>query len=141
MLVHQHQTSEGTVGTTVNITDRTVSNSRPFDSPCHSGIRLGTNGVLSIFQAAGGLSVIQGEWLVSGNPTTLFAKRTLISGDLQVDPGTGFLQLNVNRDYDNQKSSEGVKTTVVFFEIADDAIGTTIFDSATMTFRSEQGTP
>ena len=140
MLVHQHQDSEGTVGTTVNITDRTVSNSRPFDSPCHSGISLGTNGVLSTFQADGGLSVVQGEWLVSGNPTTLFAQRTLISGDLQVDPGTGFLQLNVSRNYDNQRVTEGVKTTVVFFEIADDALGTTIFDTATMTFISEQGT-
>ena len=142
MLVHQHQTSEGTVGTSVNITDRTVANSRPFESPCHSGIRLGTNGVLSTFQPDGGLSVVQGEWSVTGNPTVLFVQHTLISGALEIEPPRpGFNQLNTNRDYDNQKATEGVKTTVVFFEIADDGVGTTILDTTTMTFRSEQGTP
>ena len=141
MLIHQTQSSEGIAGNTANIIDRTVSNSRPFDSPCHSGIRLGTDGVLRTFQAAGGLSGVQGEWLVNGSPGGFYTQRTIISGTLEVDPGAGFLQLNVDRNYDNQKASEGVKTTVVFFEIADDAGGTNVLSTATMTFRSEQGTP
>lgn len=141
MLVHQNQKSEGVAGDTINITDRTVSNSLPFDSPCHSGIRLGSDGILRTLQADGGLSVIQGEWLVKGSPGSFFVQRTILSGTLEVDPGTGFLQLNTTRDYDNQKATEGVKTTVVFFEVSDDVSGVPVLDTATMTFTSEQGTP
>ena len=138
MLVHQTQTSEGSAGNTINIKDRTVDNELIFDSPCHSGIRLGSDGVLQTFQANGGLSTKQGEWLVSGTASTFYVQRTIISGTLEVDAGAGFLQLNANRDYDNKKSTEGTKITVVFFEIADSAAGTNILDTATMTFISQQ---
>jgi hypothetical protein len=138
MLTHQIQTSEGTVSDTIKITDRTVSNFRATGT-CHSGVRFGTSGVLSSFQANGGVSAISGEWLVSGTASGFYLQRTIISGTLEADPGTGFKQLNTNRDYDNQKSSAGTKTTVVFFEISSDVSGSPVVDTATMTFNSEQG--
>ena len=139
MLVHQTQTSEGTVPDSVNITDRTVLGIRESGT-CHSGIRLGLNGVLSIIQGNGGFSAVSGEWLISGTASGFFVQHTIISGTLEDEPAGGFLQLNANRDYDNQKSSAGIKTTVVFFEISSDVSGVPVVDTATMTFISEQGT-
>jgi len=141
MLVHQSWASEATEGAgvpSVKITNRTVFNVR-ISGTCHSGIKLGLDGVLSTLQADGGFSAISGEWLLTGSASSFFVQRTIISGTLEVDPGTGFLQLNADRIYDNQKATQGIKTTEIFFEIADDGVGTTILDTATMTFLSEQG--
>lgn len=130
----------------VNIDDRLVSNGR-INGPCHSGIRLGMDGVLSTINAGGGFSAQSGEWLLSGSAAAFFVQRTIISGTLHIkdppdqftDPGPGFLQLNVDRVYDNQKASAGLKITEVFFEISSDASGVPIVDTATMTFESEVG--
>lgn len=138
MLVHQIQDSEGTVLQGVKLKDRTILGFR-ISGTCHAGIRLGSDGVLFKIQSDGGFSAISGEWLLSGNATDFFVQRTIISGTLEVDAGAGFLQLNANRDYDNQKSTAGTKTTVVFFEISSDVSGVPIVDTATMTFECEQG--
>ena len=137
-LSYRHSETEGVASDNVKITDRTVFNLRESGT-CHSGIRLGLSGVLSTIQANGGFSAISGEWLISGTASGFFVQHTIISGTLEVDPGAGFLQLNVNRDYDNQKSSSGSKTTIVFFEISSDVSGVPVVDTATMTFISEQG--
>lgn len=140
MLVHQTFTSEGSATASVTLTNRTISNSA-LSGTVHAGIVLGSNGVLSSIQVDSGTSVIQGEWLLSGTASTFFVQRTILSGTLQVDPGTGFLQLNATRTYDSTLSSAGTKNTVVFIEIANDASGTTIFGSATYFLISTQGTP
>lgn len=137
MLVHQNQTSEGTVSANVKLNDRIVSNVI-FDATCHSGIKTGGGGVLSTIQANGGFSAISGEWLISGTPAAFFIQRTITEGTLEVDPGTGFLQMNTDRIYDNQKSTIGVKTTKVFFEISSDVSGVPVIDTADMTFTSER---
>jgi len=138
MLAHQIQTSEGVASNTVKITDRTVAQFRASGT-CQSGIRLGSSGVLSTIQGNGGFSAVSGEWLISGTASGFYVQRTIISGTLEVDPGSGFKQLNANRDYDNQKSSAGTKTTVVFFEISSDVSGVPVVDTATHTFISIQG--
>lgn len=139
MITHQHHTSEGTVADFVNITDRTINNFR-LSGTCHSGVRFGSSGVLSKRQANDGLSAISGQWLGQGTASGFFVQHTIISGTLEVDPAVAtFNQLNVNREYDNQKSSEGEKTTVVFFELSSDVSGVPLLDTATMTFISRQG--
>ncbi len=135
MLVHQHQTSEGSVAASVNLEDRTV-NSFGLSGTVHSGIRTGSDGVLSTIQPNGGFSAVSGEWLLSGAASGFYIQRTIISGTLEVDEGAGWLQMNSNRTYDNQKSSVGIKTTVVFFEISSDVSGVPVVDDATMTFVS-----
>jgi len=138
MLLRRIHDTDGVAANNVKITDRTVLGIR-ISGTCHSGIRLGSDGVLSTIQGNGGFSAISGEWLVTGSASGFFVQRTIVSGTLEVDPGTGFLQLNADRTYDNQKSSAGTKTTEVFFEISSDVSGTPIVDTATMTFISEQG--
>ena len=137
MLVHMNQESEGTSIDAVNLTSRLIDNSRILGT-CHSGISLGSNGVLSIFQPNGGLSQVTGEWLLVGNAADFFVKATIVSGTLLVDPSDfGFQQLSTTRSYDNVSSALRVlKSTRVFFQIASDVDGDTIVDQATMTFNS-----
>ncbi len=138
MLSHQNWDSEqNVVGDLARINNRTVSNV-VSGGTCHSGIQLDNDGILYLVQGNGGLSAVVGEWKINGASASFFVQRTIISGTLQVDPGAGFLVLSTDRLYDNQKSSVGIKTTEVFFEIADDAGGTNIIDTATMIFVSEQ---
>ncbi len=138
MLVHQVQGSEGVVLQGVKLKDRTIDSFR-ISGTCHAGVRLGSDGILYRIQPNGGFSAISGEWLLSGSAGSFFVQRTIVSGTLEDDAGAGFLQLNANRDYDNQKSTAGTKTTVVFFEISSDVSGVPIVDTATMTFECEQG--
>ncbi len=138
MLVHQTQESEGSVAAFVNVTDRSINSARASGT-CHSGIRVGSDGILYKIQANGGFSAISGEWLPVGIPANFYVQKTILSGTLEVDPGAGFLQCNTNRDYDNQKSSAGTKVTEIFLEFSSDVSGVPIVDTATYTFTSEQG--
>ncbi len=138
MLLRRIHDTDGAPLANVNITDRNIRNSIGSGT-CHSGVSFGSDGVLSKIQANGGFSAISGQWLVTGAASTFFVQRTILSGTLEVDPGTGFLQLNSTRTYDNQKSSAGEKITEVFFEVSSDVSGVPIVDTATMTFTSDQG--
>jgi len=139
MLLRHIRGTDGAVSDFVNITDRTVNNFR-ISGTCHSGVRFASDGVLFKRQADDGLSSISGQWLGQGAASGFFVQHTIISGTLEVDPAVAtFNQLNVDRDYDNRKSSEGEKTTVVFFELSSDVSGVPLLDTATMTFISRQG--
>jgi len=135
MIIHQLYSTAGTAAPAIKVSSRTVSNT-VTGGTCHSGVKFGLNGVLSTLQNNGGNSAVTGEWLVVGTASDFYVQRTIVSGTLQVDPGPGFLQLNVDRIYDNQQTSVGIKVTVVDFEVASDAEGTTIVATATMTFSS-----
>lgn len=139
MLVHQTQSSEGVGTAGVNASNHLVSNGR-ISGTCHSGIRLGSDGILYLIQANGGFSAFSGEWLITGTASDFYVQHTIISGTLEVDPPVAtWNQLNTNRDYDNQKSSAGIKITEVFFEFSSDMSGSPIVETATMVFESEQG--
>jgi len=138
MLTHQAWQSEGTGVPTVNIVSDTIFNGRTSGT-CHAGVSLGSDGVLSEIQAGGGFSAVIGQWLVNGTASDFFVQRTIISGTLQVDPGAGFLQLNADRTYDSQRSTAGIKTTVIFLEISSDMSGVPIVATADFTLVCEQG--
>lgn len=137
MILRQIHGTDGDAVAAVNVTDRTVFRFRIGDT-CHSGIRFASDGVAFLIQANGGFSSIINEWLISGSAAGFWVQRTIISGTLEVDPGTGFLQLNATRTYDNQKVSIGPKTTSLFFEFSSDVSGSPIVATATMTFTSER---
>jgi len=137
MLVHQNQASEGTVSANVKLNDRIVSNVI-LDQTCHSGIETDNAGVLLVILANNGRSAVSGEWLISGAPSNFFIQHTITEGTLEVEPAGGFLQMNTDRIYDNQKETIGVKTTKVFFEISSDASGVPVIETANMTFVSER---
>jgi len=135
MLVHQSWETEVVASASVKLKDRTVANTS-LTGPVHSGIRTGSDGVLSLIQANGGFSAVSGEWLLSGLSSAFWIQRTILVGTLEVDPGAGFLQMNTNRTYDNQIAVVGTKGTIVFFEISSSVGGTPVIETATMTFNS-----
>lgn len=129
MLVHQHHTSEGDPGDTVKITSRTTTRLR-IQATCTAGVRFGSNGTFSLFQANGGVSAIGGEWLVNGTPSTFYVSRTIDSGTLTTDAGAGPLQMNSTRDYNIQQTSNGTKDTTCTFNISDDVSGSPVIATA-----------
>lgn len=137
MLVHQHQTSEGSVSDSVKLTNRTVFRDRT-GAQCHSGIQTNASGVLNLVQNNGGLSAVSGEWLLTGSAAGFWIQRTINSGTLETDPGAGFLQMNTSRLYENIQTGSGLKTTEVFFEISSDISGVPVVETATHTYHSEQ---
>ena len=132
--------SDGDVVDSVTLKDRTVFRIG-LSGIVFSGIRLGSDGILYLFQANGGVSAVGGEWLVFGTASTFYVQRTITSGDLEVDAGAGFLQLNVNRDYNNQQTLVGESSATVFFEISSDVSGSPVVADATMIFTSEKTLP
>ncbi len=137
MLVHQIQDSEGSQGNTVVLNDRTVSRFTN-GTVCHSGIKLGNDGVLSLIQSGGGFSAVGGEWLVVGSVASFYVRHQIISGTLETEPTENvWNQLTTNRIYDNIQTSIGQSDATVLFEIAEDAGGASILATATMTFQSE----
>jgi len=136
MLVHQSHTSEGTVSAFVNITDRTISNAA-VPGTVHSGVRVGSGGELFAIQANGGFSEISGEWLPVGTPGNFFVASTILSGTLEVDAGSTFVVCSTNRDYDNQKTTQGLKTTSILLTFSSDVSGVPVVATATYIFESE----
>lgn len=142
MLLHQIYATEGIGNDAVKLGSvRLIRLS--VRGPANSGIQLGSTGILSYRQSNGGLSQISGQWLIFGNSSTFYVQRTILKNDdgtlgtLETDAGDGFLQLSTTRTYTNIKSTIGVKTTEVFFEIASDASGVPVVATATMIFISE----
>lgn len=132
MLIHQNQESDGVVTEATNLTTRTVFNT-VTTGECSSGIVLDNAGVAFTKNANNSNSQITGEWLIAGTPANFYVQRTVIQGTLTSDPGGGFLQLNATRTYSIKQLSTGSKTTIIFLEISDDAGGTNIVASATIT--------
>jgi len=128
--------TSGAAAAFVNITDRTISNAA-VPSPVHSGVRVGSGGELFAIQANGGFSEISGEWLPVGTPGDFFVASTIISGTLEVDAGSTFVVCSTNRDYDNQKTSQGLKTTNILLTFSSDVSGTPVVGTATLIFESE----
>lgn len=140
MLVDSILTSEGSSGAGiagVNAANRIISNEQPL-VPCHSGVKLGSDGVLSVVNAFGGFNVVAGEWLITGTAANFYVKRTIITGTLETDPGGTFLQLNVDRIYDNIQVPAGIKETTILLEFSSDVSGVPIVATATYELTSEQ---
>jgi len=136
MLMHQHFTSEGSVSAAIQMLNRTVTKSSEA-APVQSGIVFNATGVLDEVQAAGNQQPIAGQWLLTGSSALFWIQRTIVSGTLQTDPGTGWLQMNVNRSYVNINSAVGDKETEVTFEISTSAGGSPVVATASMQFTSQ----
>ena len=132
MLISQYEASEGAVTAATHLTTRTVFNT-VTTGECFSGIVLDNAGVAFTKNADDGNSQITGEWLIAGTPANFYVQRTVTSGSLTTDPGAGFLQLNVTRTYSIRQIGTGDRTTKILLEISDDAGGTNIVASATIT--------
>jgi len=104
----------------------------------YSGVKFGADGNLYERQAAGGWSRF-GTWLFSGLASTYYLSRTIDTGTLTTDAGAGPLQMNTDRIYDIQETSNGIFTTDVSFDISNDVSGTPIIKSQSWQFEVQRG--
>lgn len=136
MMIHQFQSTEGTVGATASITDRTVNNFRPTGL-CLGGAEINIDGVLSVFNADGSTAVVSGEWLVSGLFSAFSVQAEVVEGSLNTPPSSGvdsFLDLNTEGTLTYQASEAvGESPLIMYYEFSDDG-GTTVVASATHTY-------
>lgn len=135
MLVHQIQDSEGAVAEAVNLSTRMIIN-EVTSAECHAGIVLAGDGVAFTKNPNNSDSQITGEWLITGSAASFYVQRTIITGSLDTDPGSGFLQLNSTRTYAILQSGLGRQAAQIFLEISDDASGIPVVESATITMEA-----
>jgi len=84
----------------------------------YSGLKIDADGDLYERQPGGGWSSF-GTWLLSGTNSAFYVNRTINSGSLVTDSGTGSsIILSTDRTYDVQRTGQGGDISQVDFEIA-----------------------
>ena len=99
----------------------------------YSGIKFDNDGNIYARQTDGGWSSI-GSWLLNGANSDFFVKRVVDTGTLTTDGGAGPIVMSSDRIYDVQRSTLGIKTTAVSFEMSNDISGSPILAMITHTF-------
>ncbi len=84
----------------------------------YSGAKFASDGQVYERQAGGGWSNI-GSWLLNGTNSDFYVIRTINSGSLTTDAGAGPLQLNTDRVYDIQRTTDGESRAAIEFSIVD----------------------
>ena len=103
------------------ITD--LENFRVFSSPCYARVKCDNDGDWYESNNAGSYSAAEGTWLTSGLNSEVWIERTIDSGTLTTDAGSGRLACSVDRVFDVQRSTFGAKTCTLTFEFWDAASG------------------
>jgi len=108
-----------------------------FEGTAYSGVKFDNDGNIYERQYGGGWSSI-GAWLLNGVNTAFYIAASINSGTLTTDAGAGPLQLNTDRVYDVQRTSDGEKLCIVSFRIVDSG-DTTTYASRTYRLETNRG--
>jgi len=134
--------SGGDPGNTVQILSNDFL-TQGFSSTVFSGVKFDSDGNMYERQEAGGWSSI-GAWLLNGTASDFYIYRSITAGNLTTDSG-GVLgtpvQLNTDRTYDIQRTTDGEKEATVDFVISDQADGTPILANKSLSFFLIKGLP
>ena len=111
-------------GLTVSPDTSVVTNIR-VGATCWAGVVFSSLGTENENTPANSFTVSRGNWLDAGDSSEVWIERTINSGPgFNVDdPGAGRLQLNVNRKFNQNRTTIGVRTTNVTFDFWDAASG------------------
>jgi len=115
MFMHQqHHTDQAVDAAVIPALDLERTGSQ---ATVHSGIRFDSDGDIYAKSAGGSWNRV-GTWLLSGTNTDFSVNRTIDSGTLTTDAGSGDLQLNADRTFDVQNSVPASDNTAdVTFQI------------------------
>lgn len=109
-----------------------------FSGTVFSGVKFDADGNIYERQTAGGWSSI-GAWRLSGAASTFYVSRTIDTGSLTTDAGAGPLQMNTDRIYDIQRTSDGEDISRITFSISDDVSGSPVIANRTYMFNVIRG--
>jgi hypothetical protein len=109
---------------------------------CHSGVSFNSNGTEYKQSNLGSWTgTSRGVWLDSGLNSEVWVQRTIVSGSLTVDAGSGRLQLSTTRNFGVQQPTSGTNSCTVRFKFYDAASGgSEIGDTGNIVISAEQGT-
>lgn len=109
---------------------------------CYAGIRYDSDGdeYESPITGAIGINVNRGTWLTSGLTSEVWMQRTINSGSLYVDAGSGRLAMTTSRTFQVRDTSTtgGPVTCNLTIDFYDAASGGNLLDSVTYTLSAER---
>jgi hypothetical protein len=116
--------TEGSIGNAVQLPALSLHNigGPGFGGTVHSGVRLGSDGMIYRQQTNGSWSA-QGQWLLGGTNSTFYVSRVVNSGTLDTDGGT-IQQLNANEDYGTETMLPVEKAASITLSIYDNGTET-----------------
>ena len=112
------------------------------DNPVVAGLQINSSGVEWSSNAAGSYNVGRGVWLDSGLNSEVWVERTIDSGTLDVDAGSGRLVLSTTRTYEKHDATipGGSQTCTVTYDYWDAASGGNLLDSVQIVHTAERTT-
>ncbi len=138
--MHPVYGSGGTVSATAQLSSRRVSNYETFGL-VYAGVKFDGDGNLYVRQSNGSYGAAE-AWLVSGSAGTFYLSRSIFSGTLNDDAGSGPMVMSSDRVYSIEQDFEGeAKITEIDFEISNDSSGSPIVASGRITLEAATGEP
>lgn len=123
---------------TVSANTTDASNIR-FNGECFAGVSFKPSRTEfeRVASTGGWTGTNRGVWLDTGVPAAAWIERTINSGTLDDDAGSGRLNLSVERRFGMSQASAGVRTTNITFKFYDAASGGSELDSVTYDIKAE----
>ncbi len=109
---------------------------------CYSNLRFGADGVeyLNNIGLANNFSYSIGNWLESGDASNVWIEYTITGGTPGTlnghDPGSGRLQMNVDRDFGHVKTIFGMGDVTFTLDFYNAEAGGNLLDSVSYTLRA-----
>ncbi len=105
-----------------------------------SGVKFDNDGNLYVLQSTGSYGLVT-AWLVKGSASGFYLSRSIFSGSLDTDAGTGWLVLSTDREYNISRAFLGVKRATVDFQISSESDGDPVLVEGRIVMSVEQGFP
>lgn len=121
---------------TVSLNTSDVNKIR-INNTCTAGVRYRSSDDEDGSTNAGNYTESRGNWLDSGSETNVWFERTVNTGAIQTDPGSGRLQMSITRTIACVRTTQGVNTANVTITMWDASSGGAKLDEVTFDLTAE----
>jgi hypothetical protein len=113
---------------------------RAGGATCHAHVKCDSDGSWYESSKTGAYSGAEGAWLTSGLNSEVWIERTVVTGSLTHDAGTGRLVCSTTREFGvDEPDGASAKTCTLYFEFWDAAsAGNLLGTSSTITLSAEK---
>ena len=111
-----------------------------FDATCYAGVTVATDGGLDSGNASNSTYTFYEQWLDAGSNSDVWVERTIISGSLWADAGSGRLVCSTARNFAVRRTSLGTSVCVIDLKFYDAASGGNLLDTQRVTLSAEYDT-
>ena len=104
-----------------------------FDTNCYAGVTVATDGGLDSGDSSNGTYTFYEQWLDAGSNSDVWVERTIISGSLWADAGSGRLVCSTARNFAVRRTALGTEVCVIDLKFYDAASGGNLLDTQRVT--------